>query len=169
MTGVSETRVEEDAQGRRTRYEEIEVGKDLGALEWTVTAADIDKQCAADDDFCDAYFLGADEERIAPPQIQYRPPRWLLSRTYNIRGVFYGWAFENLRPIRCGETLTVKGRVADKWIRNEREFVAFEFVAEGREGDIVFRTRRVHALDVIARTAPRAGAGVDSGLKPERL
>jgi acyl dehydratase len=169
MTEVAETRVEEDAQGRRTQYEEIEVGKDLGALDWRVTAADIVKQCAADEDFCDAYFLGAEEARIAPPQIQYRPPRWLLSRTYNIRGVFYAWSLENVRPIRCGETLTVRGRVADKWIKNEREFVAFEFVAKGPEGDTVFRTRRVHALDVIRNSAPRAGAGVDSGLKPERL
>ena len=169
MSEIAETRVEEDARGRRTRYEEIEVGKDLGTLEWTVTAADIEKQCAADEDFCDAGFLGAAEDRIAPPQIQYRPPRWLLSRTYNIRGVFYAWEFENIRPIRCGETLTVKGRVADKWIRGDREFVAFEFLAAGSDGAPVFTTRRVHALDVIARTAPRSGSGVDSGLKPERL
>jgi acyl dehydratase len=172
-TDIAQTRVEEDAKGRRTRFEEIEVGRDLGSLEWTVTPEDIEKQCAADEDYDDAYFLETfletDGIRIAPPQIQYRPPRWLLSRTYNIRGVFYRWEFENRRPIRCGETLTIKGRVADKWIKNEREFVAFEFVAESSTGEVVFLTRRTHALDVIRRTAPRSGEGVDSGVKPERL
>ena len=63
---------------------------------------DIEKQCVIDEDFHPWFALESPwDGRIAPPQLQYRPPRWLLSRTYNIRGVFYKWEFENLKPIRA--------------------------------------------------------------------
>ena len=170
MSEEAQTRVEFDEHGKRTTYDEIEVGKDLGSLEWVVGEDDIEKQCVIDEDFHPWFALESPwDGRIAPPQLQYRPPRWLLSRTYNIRGVFYKWEFENLKPIRPGAKITVTGRILDKWIERDREFMSYE--AEGRDesGDIVFRTTRVHALDVIKRTAPRAGAGQDSGIKQERI
>ncbi|MBI4183676.1 MAG: MaoC family dehydratase [Proteobacteria bacterium] len=171
MTGeAGRTRVARDEAGARTRFEEIEVGKDLGEIEWVVAPDDIDRQCAMDDD-AHEWFLGDSPfgGRIAPPQIQYRPPRWLLSRTYNVRGVFYKWEFENVRPIRPGVRLRVRGRIAGKWVKNDREFVAYEAEARDESGEVVFRTTRVHALDVISRAAPRQGSGIDSGVKPERI
>ena len=179
MTKNAQTRVEFDEHGNRTTYDEIEVGRDLGSLEWVITEQDIEKQCSIDEDFHPWFAfdiqedVGASDSQwagiIAPPQIQYRPPRWLLSRTYNIRGVFYKWDFENLKEIRPGETITVTGRILDKWIDREREFMSYE--AEGRDerGDIVFWTTRVHALDVLKRDTPRAGAGEDSGIKQEKI
>ena len=170
MSEEARTRVEFDEHGRRTTYDEIEVGKDLGSLEWVVGENDIEKQCAIDEDFHPWFALDSEWNGvIAPPQIQYRPPRWLLSRTYNIRGVFYRWDFENLKPIRPGEKITVTGRILDKWIDRDREFMSYE--AEGRDagGELVFRTTRVHALDVVKRTAPRKGVGQDSGIKQEKI
>ena len=49
MTKPSKVRMAEDATGKRTTYEEIEVGKDLGSFEWTVTEADIERQCLLDE------------------------------------------------------------------------------------------------------------------------
>ncbi len=170
MSEEARTRVEFDGHGRRTTYDEIEVGKDLGSLEWTVGEEDIGTQCALDEDFHPWFALDSPWDGVvAPPQIQYRPPRWLLSRTYNIRGVFHRWNFENVKPIRLGETITVTGRILDKWTDRDREFMSYE--AEGRDsaGKLVFRTTRVHALDVIERTAPRRGAGQDSGVKREKI
>ena len=159
-----------DEHGVRARYEDIEIGADLGTLEWVVSAEDVVKQCRIDDDYHENYVLGDREGRIhAPPQIQYRPPRWLFSRKYNVRGVFYRWKFENVRPIRVGETYLVSGRVANKWIRNDREFVEFEFEARDGNGATIFRTTRIHALDVIERTAPREAQGIDSGIKLEKI
>ena len=170
VSGLTKSRIETDEHGRRATFEEIEVGKDLGVIEWTVSEADIDKQCMLDDDphpwfMVDSPFDG----RIAPPQIQYRPPRWLLSRNYNIRGVFYKWEFENVKPIRPNVKIKVTGRITDKWIKNDREFVEFETVAHDDTGDLLFRTLRVHVLDIIDNTAPRAGIGVDSGVKAEKI
>jgi len=170
MSSPGKTRVARDEFGERAQYEDFEIGADLGVLEWTVSTDDVVKQCSIDDDYHEDYALGEDDaDKFAPPQIQYRPPRWLLSRNYNVRGVFYRWTFENVKPIRVGQTYLVSGRVANKWIRKDREFVEFDFEAKDRDGEVVFRTTRVHALDVIERTAPRDGRGIDSGIKQEKI
>ena len=170
MSQTSKTRIARDDHDERTVYDDIEVGSDLGELEWVVSPEDIDKQCLIDDDYHAMYILGSEDgSRIAPPQIQYRPPRWLFSRKYNVRGMFYKWGMENVKPILAGMTITVSGRIADKWIRNDREFV--EFYSEGYDeaGDVVFRTTRVHVLDALKRTTAREGEGIDSGIKAEHI
>ena len=170
MSVDRKTRVALDKRGKRANFDEIEVGKDLGSLEWEVSEEMIDKQCIMDNDFHEWYSIDSPfGGRIAPPQIQYRPPRWLLSRNYNVRGVFYRWEFENISPIKHSRKMKISGKITDKWIKGDREFVEFEAVGEDQDGNILFRTKRVHALDVIKRTVPRKGAGVDSGIKEERI
>ena len=169
-TDEADTRVAEDEHGLRAVFEDIEVGKDLGTLEWEITEADLEKQCSIDLDYHPWYFgespFGG---RIAPPQIQYRPPRWLLSRNYNVRGVLYKWEFENIGPLRVGEPITVTGRIAEKWVERDREYVKFESTGTNKKGEIVFRTMRTHVLDMVKRTAPRVGRGLDSGIKKEKI
>lgn len=170
MNEVNQTRVAYDAHGRRTTYEEIEVGADLGSIEWVPTKEDVERQCVLDDEYHAWYSLSSPwGGTIAPPQIQYRPVRWLVSRTYNIRGVFYKWEFENIKPIKPDTKIIITGKIAAKWIRKDREFV--KYVAEGRDGngELLFTTGRTHVLDVIKTTAPREGSGVDSGIKKEKI
>jgi acyl dehydratase len=163
-------RVERDAKARRATYDEIEVGASLGEMDWAVTEKMIEQQCRMDLDYDEFYSLDSPwGGRIAPPQIQYRPPRWLLSRTYNVRGLFYRWKMENIRPIRLNETLHIRSSIVDKYVRNDREFVVFAAEATNAQGDVVFRTERTHALDILDRTAPRTGEGLDSGIKAEKL
>ncbi|MFH1410931.1 MAG: MaoC family dehydratase [Patescibacteria group bacterium] len=164
------TRVLKDERGERTRYEDIEVGYDLGSLEWEITQAMIDAQCHLDDDYhawykIDSPFGGV----IAQPQLTYRPPRWLISRNFNIRGLFYKWQMENLAPLKPGERITVSGRIVDKYVKNEREYVTYEAIGTSESGAVLFKTRRTHVLDYVERTAARAGVGVDSGIKAEKL
>ena len=166
----AKARVAEDANGPRTSFDEIEVGRVLGEMEWVVTPEMIQKQCDMDADYHTWYFLDSPwGGRIAPPQISYRPPRWLLSRTYNVRGLFVKWEMENVKPIKPGVTMRVTAKVIDKYVRKEREFVVYEAEAKDPEGQVIFRTRRTHVLDVIERTAARAGKGVDSGIKAEKI
>jgi hypothetical protein len=166
----TKTRVLEDAQGRRAAYDDIRVGQSLGEMEWQVTDDLIDLQCQLDQDF-DPLFFPQNEgaKRLAPPQITYRPPRWLFSRAYNVRGLFVRWENESFRAIEPGTTLKVSAEIVDKFLKKEREFVVYQ--AEGRDsdGNLVFRTRRTHVLDFVERSAPRAGAGIDSGIKPEKI
>ncbi|MGE0852688.1 MAG: hypothetical protein AB7O44_24190 [Hyphomicrobiaceae bacterium] len=164
-------RVARDERGERTAYESIEIGQDLGSLEWVVTPELIEKQCAMDGDYDAFYALDTPYfgGPVAPPQISYRPPRWLFSRMFNVRGVFCRWEMENIAPIRPGTTVTVQGKITNKWIKGDREFVEFEASGSDPEGKLLFWTRRVHVLDVVKRTAPRAGVGLDSGKKAERM
>jgi len=164
------TRVAADSHGARAQFDDIEVGRSLGEMEWVVTEEMIDRQCAIDSDYDVWYSLDSPwGGRIAPPQISYRPPRWLLSRTYNIRGLFVRWEMDNVRPIKPGVTLRVAARISDKYVKNEREFVVYEAEATDPEGSVVFRTRRTHVLDFIERSAQREGEGIDSGIKAERI
>ncbi len=167
---VSRIRKREDAFGTRAEFDEIEIGQELEPCEWVVTAEDIDKQCVIDEDYHAWYSLDSPwGGRIAPPQIQYRPPRWMLTRTYNVRGVLYKWAFETFKVIKPGEKMTLTGKIINTWVQNEREFITFEVVGRDTAGEKVFVTQRTHVLDVIERTAPRHGAGIDSGHKPETI
>ena len=163
------TRVSKDSQGERAAFDDIEIGHSLGQMEWQITDELIDLQCQLDQDFDPMYFPQGDAARIAPPQITYRPPRWLFSRAYNVRGLFVRWENESFRAIEPNTTLTVTGTIVDKYIRKEREFVVYQ--AEGRDaaGNLVFRTKRTHVLDFVERSAPREGAGIDSGIKPEKI
>ena len=164
------TRVAADSKGPRAQFDDIEVGRVLGEMEWVVTEEMIDTQCAIDADYDVWYSLESPwGGRIAPPQISYRPPRWLLSRTFNVRGLFYRWEMENLRPIRPGVTMRVSARISDKYLKNEREFIVYESEARDPEGNVVFRTKRTHVLDFIDRSAQRAGEGIDSDITAERI
>ncbi|HEY1729123.1 MAG TPA: MaoC family dehydratase [Candidatus Baltobacteraceae bacterium] len=168
--GASKTRVEADAQGKRATYDEIVVGTVLGEMDWVVTEDMVELQCRLDLDYDEFYTLDSPYGgRIAPPQITYRPPRWLLSRTYNVRGLFYKWQMENVRPIRINEQLHVICRITDKYVKNDREYIVYTAEATDVKGDVVFRTERVHVLDALERTAPRAGEGIDTGIKAERI
>lgn len=174
MTEKSVERVRnlEDSFGKRAEFDEIEIGAALEPMEWVVTDDDIEKQCRIDEDYHEYYMLGSPlggGGRIAPPQIQYRPPRWMLTRTYNVRGVFYKWEFETFKAIKPGEKINVTGKIVDKWIKNDREFISFEAIGHDEAGDKVFTTLRTHVLDMVERTAPREGSGIDSGHKPEKI
>jgi len=166
----AQTRVAADSKGPRASFDDIEIGRVLGEMDWVVTDEMIDTQCAIDADYDVWYSLDSPwGGRIAPPQISYRPPRWLLSRTFNVRGLFYRWEMANVRPIRPGVTLRVTARISDKYVKNEREFIVYEAEAKDPDGNVVFRTRRTHVLDFIERSARRAGEGIDSGIKAERI
>ena len=166
----TKTRVLEDSQGRRAAFEEIEIGHTLGEMEWEITDDLVDLQCQLDQDFDPMFFPQAGGgSRVAPPQITYRPPRWLFSRAYNVRGLFVRWESEAFRAIEPGMKIKVTGTIVEKYVKKDREFVVYQSEGHDAHGNLVFRTKRTHVLDFVERSAPRAGAGIDSGIKPERI
>ena len=162
-------RVSEDSQGSRASFEAIEIGHSLGEMEWEITDDLIDLQCHLDQDFDALFYPQGGGARIAPPQITYRPPRWLFSRAYNVRGLFVRWEAETFRAIVPNTTIKVKATIVEKFVRKEREFVVYEATGYDADDNLIFRTRRTHVLDFVERSAPRAGVGIDSGIKPEKL
>ncbi len=158
-------RVERDARGLRTTFDEFEVGASLGSMEWTVYPENVQGLLDNDDDHHPWYTenspFGAP---IVPPMATYPPVRLLFLHKYNVRGLFYIYESEFIKPMFYGQKITISGKICDKWIKRDREYVMYEAEGVNEEGAIVFRTKRAHALDYIPRTAPRAGIGVDSGL-----
>ena len=160
---VGQVRVLQDGRGRRTAYEELEIGKDLGSAEYIVTQPQIDQMCERLGDHHPYFQLASPfGSTVAPVYMTYKLTRALFSQTYSVRGLFYKWAFEFLQPVRVNARHTVKAVLTDKWIRNDREFVAYESECRNEAGELVFRTRRAHVLDFIKRTAPKVGVGIDS-------
>ena len=157
-------RVARDSGGLRTTYDDIEVGGDLGSMEWSFTREGIAALCDSDADFHEWYSVDSPYGGvIAPELISYPPVRVLFSRRYNVRGVFYGFEMDNILPLQPDVKYRITGRIRDKWIKRNREFVQYEAEATDPEGRVVFRTRRTHALDFLPITAPKVGVGIDSG------
>ena len=158
------TRVERDGRGRRTTFEEFEVGASLGEFRWSIQPSNAAGLIDNDQDAHPWYVGDSPFGRpVVPPMATYPPVRILFTRNYNVRGLFYHFESEFLEPIPYGEDIIVTGHISDKWIKRDREYVAYE--AEGRleSGLLLFSTRRAHVLDFIKRTVPRGGEGLDSG------
>lgn len=157
---LGQVRILRDAAGVRTTFEELKIGTDLGTAEWTPTQEQIDQVCERMEDHhpyyeVDSPFGGT----VVPLSMTYLLTRGLFSQTYSVRGLFYKWGVELLEPIKSGVTYTVQGTLIEKWIKNDREFVAYESVCRAPSGMIVFRTRRAHVMDYIKRSAPKTGEG----------
>lgn len=163
-TSLGQVRMQRDESGERTRYEDLEVGRDLGTATLFVTQKDIDDQCERMEFYhpwyaVDSPFGGT----IAPVRMTYPVARLQFSTVYSVRGLLYKWSFEFVNPVRSNIAYAVNVRLSNKWIKNEREFVEYEAVCQGPDGNVVFTTRRAHVLDYLKRTAPKVGdAGVDS-------
>lgn len=165
MTDSTQDRVAYDARGPRTTYDELVVGDSLGTMEWIVQRENVDGLIINDQDFQECYEQpGMFDAAVVPPLATYPPVRMLFTRRFNVRGVFYRFTSEFVRPIRYGERIRISGSITDKYIRRNREYVTYEAVGIDDDDQVVFRTSRTHALDFITRDHPRAGKGVDSGL-----
>lgn len=162
MTSTTgQVRILRDSAGIRTTYEELEIGKNLGTAIWTPTQSQIDQVCERMEDHHPYYEVNSPfGGTVVPVSMTYLLTRGLFSQTYSVRGLFYKWSVDLLEAMHPGVDYTVQGRLTEKWIRNEREFVAYESVCRAPDGRIVWKTRRAHVLDFIKRTAPKVGEGV---------
>lgn len=163
--GTQGLRVERDGRGPRTTFEEIEIGRELGPMTWIVEPGNVKGLLDNDQDIHEWYIESSPFGKpVVPPMATYPPVRVLFSREYNVRGLFYSFEAEFIRPIFYGEEITISGAITDKWIKRDREYVSYG--AEGRDdvGELVFTTRRTHVLDYLPRTVPRGAEGVDSGV-----
>lgn len=160
MAALGQVRILRDAAGVRTTFDELEIGKDLGALDWTPTQSQVDQVCERMEDHHPFYEVESPfGGTVVPTHMTYLMIRGLFSQTYSVRGLFYKWGLQLLEPIRTGVTYRVEAKLTEKWVKNDREFVAYEGICRDPSGTVVFRTRRAHVLDFIKRTAPKVGEG----------
>ena len=114
------TRVERDGRGRRTTFEEFEVGASLGEFRWSIQPSNAAGLIDNDQDAHPWYVGDSPFGRpVVPPMATYPPVRILFTRNYNVRGLFYHFESEFLEPIPYGEDIIVTGHISDKWIKRD--------------------------------------------------
>jgi hypothetical protein len=156
VSDQEQTRVLTDGRGKRTEYDEFEIGAEFTPEEKVLTFQQIDYFCQGNHDYHEWYSVDSPfGGRICPPLMNYRPPRDMFSAQYNVRGLLYEYETENLNPIMPNKKLRLKGGITNKWIKKDKEFVEYKVTCTDEDGVEIFRTRRVHVLDAIPRTAPR--------------
>jgi hypothetical protein len=161
---IGQYRIAKDIGGDRVRYEDIEVGKDLGTAPLLITQGQIDSNSAKFDFYHPWYSVNSPwGGTVVPIGMTYVVGRRLLSATYNVVGMFYKHSFDFFHPIMTGVEYSFSAHISEKWIRNDREFVAYEGTCKDASGTLMFNTRRAHVLDYIKRTVPKiAEGGVES-------
>jgi hypothetical protein len=155
---------EEGGERAQTTIDEIEIGRDLGELEWTVTRSHVEGLIVSDDEFDPWYAAREEGGGVVPLLATYPPVRALFARSFNIRGFLYQFESEHFRPIEYGQSLTIRGWITGKWVKRNREYVKFEAEARDAEGTLVFRTSRTHLLDYrpLSSTAGAVIVGADA-------
>ena len=134
----------------KVEFDEIQLGKELGPREWTITFSEIDDHCLTQgSEFHEWYSVGYPTGgRVAPPSISYLPGRRLFSEAYPVSGLFVGWSHEQFDLLRPHRKMTLHGRVSDKYVKRERNWVWYELECKDAEtGKALFRTKRGHVLD----------------------
>lgn len=163
MSETTQARVLIDGRGKRTEYDEFEIGAEFKPYELALTPQQIDYFCEGHQDYHEWYSVNSPfGGRICPPLMNYRIARDMFSSRYNVRGLLYEYETENINPMRPGKRMRVTGRITNKWIKNEKEFVEYRVTGVDEDGLEIFRTRRVHVLDALPRTAPRKGSNMNT-------
>lgn len=136
------------------RFEDIEVGRDLGSMEWRLDTSQVQGLIENDADYQEWYLEDSPfGEPIVPPLATYPPVRLLFTRTYNLRGMFIEFTTHFIKPVFYGRDYTITGTVVGKWIKRDREYVRYEARCLSEDGSIVFTTERTHILSYSKRAA----------------
>jgi acyl dehydratase len=126
-------------------YEDLPLGKEFPALEYPVTEELVDKFIGAtrddnplykDSEHCRKQGYAA---ALAPSGLAgiFGRLSYLQHHRMPPGGILAKQEMEFLGPFYVGETLTVRARVAERFIKKEKNFVTIESVAERPDGERV--------------------------------
>ena len=130
------------------KYDEIQIGEEL-ETQYELTP-DLVKEYAQGIDDYNSWFLqdcptlgGA----VAHPTLIAYQNLQLLKTKYSLAGcVDVRHDIQFLHPARLGQTIRVKGRLADKYIKREREYLVVEHITLDEEGWELCRDRQTLLL-----------------------
>lgn len=149
---------------KERRWEVMEVGEEFGPLRVTVDERLLRDFAYAVDDF-DPLFLWGDglAPRIGHPTLLCREARDVIATHYDIAsggaGMHAKHALELHACPRLGETVTITGRHAEKFLKRGKQYVVLESEVRDAAGAPVLRQRSTHirALEPgVARAAEPA-------------
>ena len=124
-------------------FEYIVVGEELDPVEYRTDAELIAAYCRDWDDPDPLFLTGSSAGApIVPPAYMAGLACFALLRSrYDTAGTLNAETeHENLKPLSVGGTLTVRGRVTDKFIRRGLEYVVVQSESYDDVGDLVRRS-----------------------------
>ena len=122
--------------------DDVVIGKELGTLDLTITAEMVQQYTKGLDESNPWYttespFGGPIAPAIIFQDISSRFKGWSLPNPYGNLWRQQSWDIH--APVRVGQTLTCRARVADRYIKRDREIVAQEVTLHDETGQLVAR------------------------------
>lgn len=120
-------------------YEAIKIGEELDPIEYHIDTQTVQQYCSDWDDPNPMYLTGTSERGPIMPLaymaglacFRLLSNRWSMSSTANV-----GTEHQNFRPINVGDTMTVKGRVIEKFVRRGLENIIVQSEAYDSQGNL---------------------------------
>lgn len=131
----------------------IEVGKEIGVLQYRLTPWRLLKyvDTTGDDNrwyHVESPFGGV----IAPPTIfdsdLMRLPDLRKMVDPHPRRLLAGQEYDFIKPARPGKLITVRGKIADTYVKGSREYVVFEGLISDEDGLELARVRLIYCWPV---------------------
>jgi 3-hydroxybutyryl-CoA dehydratase len=122
------------------RYDEVKVGDEFPnePVIFVVSEAVVDSFLEATDDKNTLFGKSGDDKRRAPSMLASVYLIDLLTARRNPPGGIHAkQSIQFHQGLTVGDTLSIKGRIAEKYIRKERPYVVSDFEAHNDIGDLV--------------------------------
>ena len=136
--------------GELTRYEEIEVGRELGPIEWTCNAETLDLLLRCYDLWHEWFVVDSPfGGRVLPPPVLAQV--FISLDPYIFRAAAAGLEEECFDVLRLDKKYIFSGKIADKFIKRDKEWVLFDHVCTDEDGRVVVKHKSLLALSFITR------------------
>lgn len=132
-------------------YETVEVGEQLGPVEYELTEEEMASYLERVQDSGEA-LESPDGKRAAPPEITSGDYTKVLATKYSAYDVIHTRASHQFKKaITPPVKLTASGTIIDKYIRRGREYLVIETVTRDESGDEVVRSRNTWLINASVR------------------
>ncbi|MBI2872174.1 MAG: hypothetical protein HYY00_03165 [Chloroflexi bacterium] len=145
---------------KEVSFEDVKVGTDLGTFEVTITPELVQSYAGSVDAAHHPWYLGNSPfgGPIAPVIVVEDLALGLLGKEFRIKaeggGVHAKTSVEVLQPPLVGQKVSIQGTLVDKYIRREKYYFEYQFVARDGQGNVL--VRGVHTnVSLPAGTAAR--------------
>ena len=131
---------------KELRWDDIEVGEEVGPLEYEISEELIDKFAKAIDDYDDWYMKDSPfGGRIAHPTFSATDyvDLMFLKRTPIMSWVHAKQSIELINPAKLGSKVTVTGKIVDKYIKRGRRYIELVYVAIDQDGQEITRNNYI--------------------------
>ena len=116
------------------------IGTDLGTMEMTLDENTVNERLQLSQ--WEAREL-VDKLQIAPPGMTiHQHARMRLAKFSNVRaGIWAKSEHEFLKPMKIGSKVFIRGKVVDKYVKRDRNYVVSEFETVDEAGEVLMRSR----------------------------